>query len=76
MNTKLTLYVDQEVIRKAKQYAKSTGRSLSDLVEGYLMLIGRDQPAETRDLSPRVRSLFGSFSLPENFDYKQEILKP
>ena len=32
MTTKLTLTVEEEVIKKAKKYAKKTGRSLSELI--------------------------------------------
>jgi uncharacterized protein (DUF3820 family) len=73
MNTKLTLNVDHEVIRKAKQFAKSKGRSLSDLVESYLKMISENQPAGTNELSPRVKALCGAFSLPADFDYKKEL---
>jgi len=36
MNIKLTLTVDKSVIKGAKIYAKSNGRSLSNIVEEYL----------------------------------------
>jgi predicted CopG family antitoxin len=32
MTTKLTLTVEEDVIKKAKSYAKQTGRSLSDVI--------------------------------------------
>ena len=42
MNRKLTLTVEEEIIIKAKAYAKETGRSLSDLVQNYLDKITKD----------------------------------
>lgn len=36
MTTKLTLTVEKTTIEKAKNYAKNTGRSLSEMVEKYL----------------------------------------
>ncbi|MDH5366136.1 MAG: DUF6364 family protein [Cyclobacteriaceae bacterium] len=39
MNTKLTLTIEQALIEKAKEYAKSKGRSLSDIVENYFKAI-------------------------------------
>ena len=33
MTTKLTLTIEQHIIEKAKVYAKSKGRSLSDIIE-------------------------------------------
>jgi hypothetical protein len=37
MDTKLTLKMDVDVIRKAKTYAEQRGVSLSRLVEGYFL---------------------------------------
>ena len=36
MNVKLTLQLDQDVIEKAKLYAKERKQSLSSLVQNYL----------------------------------------
>ncbi len=36
MTTKLTLTIEKSIIEKAKDYARKTGRSLSDLIEIYL----------------------------------------
>ena len=35
MNTKLTLVLEQEIIQKAKDYAKQKNRSLSNIIENY-----------------------------------------
>ncbi len=73
MTTKLTLTLNDKVIRGAKRYAKAKGRSVSELVESYFKSIAEvnDQPDE---LTPSVKSLMGSFRAPKNFDYKK-ILK-
>ncbi len=63
MSTKLTLTIDQHVIEKAKLYAKSQKRSLSNLIESYLRSVIMDQKteSETQDgLSPIVSSLKGA----------------
>jgi hypothetical protein len=73
MDTKLTLSINRDVARKAKAYAKTKGRSLSDLVENYLMLLTRNSPVEETEYSPRVKSLLGSVNLPADFDYKKEL---
>jgi hypothetical protein len=73
MDTKLTLSINKNVARKAKIYARSQGRSLSDLVENYLKLLTRDASADDYEYSPLVRSLLGSVNLPDDFDYKKEI---
>ncbi len=74
MNTKLTLTIDQSVIKKAKAYAKEKERSLSDLIENYLKSLTRDQTT-SEELSPIVKSLLGSFKAPDDFDYKVELSK-
>lgn len=73
MNTKLTLTIEQEIIEKAKQYAKNKNRSLSDMVENYLkLLISKDLNSE-KELNPTIESLKGAFKMPKNFDYKKEL---
>ena len=73
MDAKLTLSINKEVARRAKVYAKTKGRSLSDLVENYLKLLTRNTPVEETDYSPGVKSLLGSVNLPGDFDYKKEL---
>lgn len=73
MNTKLTLTIERSVIEKAKKYARKRERSLSDLIENYLKAL-TNEPATNEDtLTPAVKSLKGSFKLPENFDYKKAL---
>jgi hypothetical protein len=73
MDAKLTLNMDREVAGKAKKYARSKGRSLSDLVEDYLRFLTRQMESEELNLSPKVKSLLGSIKVPEEFDYKKEL---
>jgi Family of unknown function (DUF6364) len=73
MDTKLTLNIDKDIARRAKIYAKSEGRSLSDLVENYLKLLTKNASIEESEFTPRVKSLLGCVSLPDDFDYKKEI---
>ncbi len=73
MGAKLTLSIDKDVARKAKVYAKSNGRSLSDLVENYLKLLTKNSTVEDSEYTPRVKSLLGCITLPEDFDYKKEM---
>ncbi len=73
MDAKLTLSIDKDVARKAKVYAKSNGRSLSDLVENYLKLLTKNSTVEDSEYTPRVKSLLGCITLPEDFDYKKEM---
>jgi hypothetical protein len=73
MDAKLTLSIDKDVARKAKVYARSKGRSLSDLVENYLKLLTKNSAVEDSEFTPGVKSLLGCITLPEDFDYKKEI---
>jgi predicted CopG family antitoxin len=73
MNTKLTLTIKQEIIEKAKQYAKSKNRSLSDIIENYLKLLTKKETKSTSNLDPSIDSLKGAFKMPENFDYQKEL---
>ena len=73
MDTKLTLNVDSELVQKAKSYAKDKGRSLSDLVETYFKALTHRKAINENELTPKVRSLHGSFKVPQNFDYKKEL---
>jgi hypothetical protein len=67
MITKLTLTVQDTVIKKAKVYARHTGRSLSELVEKYLDEL-TDPSVSDEHLSPKLKSLIGAVKLPDDFD--------
>lgn len=74
MNTKLTLTIEQEIIERAKIYAKGKNRSLSDIIENYLkMLTKSERKRKDEKLNPIVKSLKGSFKMPKNMDYKKEL---
>jgi hypothetical protein len=73
MTAKLTLTVEEGVIKKAKSYAKQTGRSLSELIETYLETLTEDYHGETLQISPKLKKLAGSVKLPEDFDEKKEL---
>jgi predicted CopG family antitoxin len=76
MNTKLTLTIEQDVIQKAKDYAKKKNRSLSDIIENYLKSLTKEENKSRKlNLSPVVQSLKGSFKMPVDYDYKEELRK-
>lgn len=75
MNTKLTLVIEKEIIQKAKDYAKQKNRSLSNIIENYLKSLTKEETAKENKISPLIKSLRGSFKLPKDFDYKEEIRK-
>ncbi|CAN5166120.1 DUF6364 family protein [soil metagenome] len=74
MNTKLTLTIEKEIIKRAKDYAKEKNRSLSDIIENYLKVLTKEeQKLKDKKLNPIVNSLKGSFNMPKNMDYKKEL---
>ncbi len=73
MNTKLTLTIEQSVIEKAKRYARERERSLSDLIENYLIALTNENAMDEENVSPTIAQLRGSFKMPKDFDYKKEL---
>jgi hypothetical protein len=73
MDTKLTLNIDRDIVKKAKSYARKRGRSLSGLVENYFKALTRKESPSRVELTPKVKSMIGSFKLPQDFDYKKEL---
>ena len=61
MQTKLTLRLDEKLVRRAKAYAKREGKSVSQIVADYFSLLkqthGEDTEAQPR--SPLTQSLRG-----------------
>ena len=62
MTTKLTLTVEESVIKKAKSYAKQTGRSLSELIETYLETLTEEHDDEALQISPKLKKLAGTLN--------------
>jgi hypothetical protein len=76
METKLTLSMNAEVIKKAKDFAKKHHISLSKLAEDYFAVITAKEKTKTKkEVSPLVRQLSGVLQLPANFDLKKDRLK-
>lgn len=72
MITKLTLTIEQDVIKTAKIYAQKKGRSLSELIENYLKALS-NKDKDPDELSLRVKRLKGSVKLSNNFNYKKSL---
>ncbi|MBK7427200.1 MAG: hypothetical protein IPI60_09295 [Saprospiraceae bacterium] len=76
MNTKLTLTIEEEVIQRAKAYAKEKESSLSEIVENYLKsLTNKTKNQKSKISTPVVKALRGSFKAPADFDYETELYK-
>jgi Family of unknown function (DUF6364) len=57
--SKLTLSVDEQVISRAKEYAKLHGMSISAMVETYLDAVAAPQSSYTSLDTPILNSLIG-----------------
>ncbi len=68
----MTLTLDQSIIVQAKDYAKSKGRSFSELIENYLKVVLQENEGKAK-LSPSIKKLKGSVKLQKNFDYKKDL---
>ena len=75
MDAKLTLTIERGLVERAKAYARDNGRSLSDLVESYFKFILSDEYGSADIIPDAVMDLKGSFTAPEDFDYKQALLE-
>ena len=80
MDTKLTLSIDKKVIERAKIYSIKERRSLSDIVENYLMLLTNEirRSEETGAMEEKgqysnIEKWRGAFHLdiPNGLDYKE-----
>ena len=71
MDTKLTLRLNDNVIARAKIYAKSHKVSLSKMIESYLDSVTKEKEKE-ETITPLVESLSGVIELPADYDYKKE----
>lgn len=60
MQTKLTLRLDDALIRKAKRYSRKSGKSVSRIVADYFAQMDAEAKTTEREISPRVRSLVGA----------------
>ena len=62
MQTKLTLRIDDELIDRAKAYARRSGKSVSQLVADYLEMLSAPERNQPRPLTPIVASLRGALA--------------
>jgi len=61
MQTKLTLRLDDRLVRRAKAYARRSGRSVSSLVADFFALLGPGEEKKIEpELTPTVQSLLGA----------------
>ncbi len=68
--SKLTLSIDSEIIKKAKELASKNNTNISRIFSNYIKLVtSKDEPSEK--LGPLTKKLTGI--LPPEVDYKQAL---
>lgn len=74
MTTKLTLSVEEKVIKRAKSFAHKTGRSLSEIVQSYLEDLTTEDKTDSA-IPEDLKKIIGVVKLPKNFDEDRERSK-
>ena len=59
MNTKLTLRLDDHLIKSAKEYSAQTGKSVSKIVSDFFVIIKNEKLKKGTTISPTAQSLKG-----------------
>ncbi len=74
METRLTLRLNESIIEKAKEYARSRNISLSKMVEQYLdsVVSTNEITGKQIELTPLVKELSGVIKVSTDFDYKKD----
>jgi hypothetical protein len=75
MQTKLTLRLDDQIIKLAKSFARKKGKSVSQLVADYFKFFKTPRSEEDYEIAPIVRSLKGILrgSKVDVEDYKRHL---
>ena len=71
MKTKLTLTMDDRIIKKAKTYAGKKHTSLSRLIENYFKIIADDESGSAAP-TPLVQKLSGVIKIRQGEDIRDE----
>jgi len=71
MSTILTLDIDQNVVKRAESYAKFSKKTVSQLVEEYLLMVSSRKENENIQLGPLTSQLAGVIKFDANIDYKE-----
>lgn len=77
-DTKLTLKLNTTSISRAKEYSAQNKVSLSSMVEKFFDGLTISEPCSNYGAvkySPIVNELSGLISIPENYDYKADLLE-
>jgi len=71
MDTVLTLNIDQNVVQNAENYANYSKKTVSQLVEEYLLSISSKNETDNKQLGPITRQLTGIIKLNKDINHKE-----
>lgn len=72
MDKKLTLKLNEEIIRRAKIYAAERKVSLSKIIETYLKHLTSEEKSSDLEISSFIKSIATGVEIPMDLDYKTE----
>jgi len=75
MNTKLTLRLDDHLIKSAKEYSAKTGKSVSKIISNFFVIIKNKKLKKNQSITPTVKflkSILKDSKLTED-DYKKHL---
>ena len=73
MNKKLTLSLDENIIKLAKIYAEKHNDSISKIVEKFFLLLAYKNNTEIiNNESDEISNIIGIIDVPEEIDIKKE----
>ncbi len=72
MDVKLTLKLEEETIKAAKQFAAQRNLSLSRMVEKYFRALVFEDPGTNADFSLLVKELSGIIAFEKDHDFESE----
>ena len=75
MDTKLTLSVNRNIVKKAKIYAQKNKTSISQIVEDYFALITKERYHPKDQKTHLIKDLTGIIKLPKGYDEKRDYRK-
>ncbi len=75
MDNKLTLKLDNQVIVRAKSYAREKNTSLSKLIEAYLQFLTSSNKSDLEGITPLVKSLSGVLDTTKLLNYEDAYKK-
>lgn len=73
MTTKLTLSIDEEIVKKAKRISKNRGKSVSKIIQEYISSLPEKEPKKTASIREISIILKEGISIPEDVKYKAFI---